>query len=154
MRSRLVVLALSMIAALVMLLFAAHSADAAYSPIPPPAKHHVHHCKHGRGGTNQQKSWCQLTRGKYRSWGWGNHTQFPCLKKLWTQESGWNTFADNPYSGAYGIPQALPGSKMASAGADWQDDPWTQMRWGYGYIKSVYSTPCGAWNHEVNYGWY
>jgi hypothetical protein len=80
-------------------------------------------------------------------------SQFSCLDSLWTQESGWQYNAQNA-SGAYGIPQALPGSKMASAGADWQTNPATQISWGLGYIKSVYGTPCGAWNHEVAYGWY
>jgi hypothetical protein len=80
-------------------------------------------------------------------------SQFGCLDDLWTQESGWNVYAANA-SGAYGIPQALPGSKMASAGPDWQSNPTTQIKWGLGYIKSIYGTPCGAWNHEVAYGWY
>ena len=70
--------------------------------------------------------------------------QFSCLNNIWTRESGWNYQAENA-SGAYGIPQALPGSKMASAGADWQTDPTTQIRWGLGYIKSTYGTPCDAW---------
>ncbi len=80
-------------------------------------------------------------------------SQYGCLDDLWTQESGWRYNAENA-SGAYGIPQALPGSKMASAGADWQTDPTTQIKWGLGYIKSLYGTPCGAWSHEEAYGWY
>ncbi|MGO8960094.1 MAG: lytic transglycosylase domain-containing protein [Streptosporangiaceae bacterium] len=80
-------------------------------------------------------------------------SQYGCLDDLWTEESGWRYNAENA-SGAYGIPQALPGSKMASAGPDWQTDPTTQIKWGLGYIKSIYGTPCGAWNHEVAYGWY
>jgi hypothetical protein len=80
-------------------------------------------------------------------------SQFGCLDDLWNQESGWRYNAENA-SGAYGIPQALPGSKMASAGADWETDPTTQIRWGLGYIKDVYGTPCGAWGHEESYGWY
>ncbi len=80
-------------------------------------------------------------------------SQFGCLDSLWNQESGWQYNAQNA-SGAYGIPQALPGSKMASSGADWQTNPATQINWGLGYIKSVYGTPCGAWDHEVAYGWY
>jgi hypothetical protein len=79
--------------------------------------------------------------------------QFGCLDDLWNQESGWRYNAENA-SGAYGIPQALPGSKMASAGPDWQTDPTTQIKWGLGYIKSDYGTPCGAWSHEEAYGWY
>jgi hypothetical protein len=80
-------------------------------------------------------------------------SQFGCLDDLWNQESGWRYNAENA-SGAYGIPQALPGSKMASAGADWQTNPRTQIKWGLGYIKSLYGTPCGAWAHEQSYGWY
>lgn len=80
--------------------------------------------------------------------------QYECLLTLWTKESGWSSSATNPSSGAYGIPQALPGSKMASAGADWRTNPATQIRWGLGYIKGRYGTPCGAladWNRK---GWY
>jgi hypothetical protein len=80
--------------------------------------------------------------------------QFPCLDKLWKKESGWNYKALNSGSGAYGIPQALPGSKMASAGADWKTNPATQIEWGLGYIKGRYDTPCGAWSHSQNVGWY
>jgi hypothetical protein len=75
-------------------------------------------------------------------------------RALWNVESGWNVTAANPSSGAYGIPQALPGSKMASAGADWQTNAATQIRWGLGYIKSVYGSPCAAWGHEQVDGWY
>ena len=80
-------------------------------------------------------------------------SQWGCLDDLWERESGWVDTAENA-SGAYGIPQALPGSKMASAGPDWQTNPTTQIKWGLGYIKSVYSTPCGAWSHEEADGWY
>jgi hypothetical protein len=80
--------------------------------------------------------------------------QFGCLNSLYERESGWNVHADNPSSSAYGIPQALPGSKMASAGPNWADDPATQIRWGLGYIKARYGTPCGAWGHSQSNGWY
>ncbi|MEV6526943.1 lytic transglycosylase domain-containing protein [Longispora sp. NPDC051575] len=80
--------------------------------------------------------------------------QMPCLASLWKKESGWNTAAKNSSSGAYGIPQALPGSKMASAGADWQTSAETQIRWGLGYIKGRYGNPCGAWSHSKATGWY
>ena len=80
--------------------------------------------------------------------------QFSCLDALWTKESGWDPYADNPTSSAYGIPQALPGEKMASAGADWATDPATQIRWGLGYIRAVYGTPCGAWAHSQAVNWY
>jgi transglycosylase-like protein with SLT domain len=87
------------------------------------------------------------------SFGWSSG-QLGCLNALWSAESGWNVYATNPSSGAYGIPQALPGAKMASAGPDWQSDPATQIRWGLRYIRSVYGSPCGAWGHETSQGWY
>jgi hypothetical protein len=80
--------------------------------------------------------------------------QMPCLEKLWTKESGWNPNAHNKSSGAHGIPQAVPGDKMASVGADWRTNPETQIRWGLGYIKGRYKTPCAAWNHSQAKGWY
>ena len=80
--------------------------------------------------------------------------QFACLVALWNRESHWNVYAGNPVSGAYGIPQALPGSKMASAGPNWQSDAATQITWGLGYITGRYGTPCGAWGHSQSSGWY
>jgi hypothetical protein len=80
--------------------------------------------------------------------------QMSCLDSLWTRESGWNHLAQNPSSGAYGIPQALPGDKMASHGDDWRTNPVTQIRWGLDYIDDRYGTPCAAWQHSENYGWY
>jgi hypothetical protein len=88
------------------------------------------------------------------SFGFSQSSQWGCLLNIWNRESGWNYQAENPYSGAYGIPQALPGDKMASAGADWQTDPTTQIKWGLGYIQSIYGTPCGAWNFELANGYY
>jgi hypothetical protein len=85
--------------------------------------------------------------------GWSSG-QFSCLQPLWAHESGWNPYAQNPSSGAYGIPQALPGSKMSSAGGDWQSNPATQIRWGLSYIQGNYGSPCGAWAHEETAGWY
>ncbi|MGN8050792.1 lytic transglycosylase domain-containing protein [Curtobacterium sp. 22159] len=84
--------------------------------------------------------------------GWGSD-QYNCLVSLWNKESGWRVNAYNP-SGAYGIPQALPGSKMASVGADWQTNPATQITWGLNYIAGVYGTPCGAWGHSQSFNWY
>jgi len=81
-------------------------------------------------------------------------SQWSCLYSLWERESTWNVYASNPVSGAYGIPQSLPGDKMASVGADWQTDATTQIKWGLGYIKSVYGTPCAAWQNEVDLGYY
>jgi len=86
--------------------------------------------------------------------GWSSDYQFPYLNKLWDRESGWNVYAMNPYSGAYGIPQAVPGSKMSSAGADWPDSARTQIRWGLRYIRGRYNSPRQAWLHEVADGWY
>lgn len=85
--------------------------------------------------------------------GWGDD-QFACLVALWNKESGWRVNAYNASSGAYGIPQALPGNKMGSAGADWETNPATQISWGLGYIGGRYGTPCGAWNHSQSVGWY
>jgi hypothetical protein len=84
--------------------------------------------------------------------GWAP-SEFSCLVSLWNRESGWNTHAANP-SGAYGIPQALPGSKMAAAGGDWQNSYETQITWGLGYISGSYGSPCGAWAHSNAFNWY
>jgi hypothetical protein len=80
--------------------------------------------------------------------------QFSCLDSLYVSESDWNVHADNPSSSAYGIPQALPGSKMASAGPDWEHNAATQIRWGLGYIRDVYGTPCAAWSFKQGNNWY
>jgi hypothetical protein len=80
--------------------------------------------------------------------------EYDCLVSLWNKESGWNVYANNPSSGAYGIPQSLPGSKMATAGGDWQTNPATQITWGLDYIKRAYGTPCSAWAHSVKRNWY
>jgi len=79
---------------------------------------------------------------------------FACLDRLWSAESGWNVHANNPSSSAYGIPQALPGSKMASAGPDWQNNAETQIRWGLGYIEGRYGSACAAWSFKNANGWY
>jgi hypothetical protein len=88
-----------------------------------------------------------------QSRGWGED-QYSCLVSLWSRESGWRVNAMNSSSGAYGIPQALPGSKMASAGGDWETNAGTQIEWGLGYISGRYGTPCGAWGHSEDAGWY
>ena len=84
----------------------------------------------------------------------GGGDEFACLDALWQKESGWNYTADNPTSSAYGIPQALPGKKMASAGADWETNPETQVRWGVSYIDGRYGTACNAWAHSQEKNWY
>jgi hypothetical protein len=82
-------------------------------------------------------------------------SQYACVDAIFTRESGWRVDAENPNSGAYGIPQALPGSKMASAGADWQTNPITQVRWGIElYMIPRYGSPCGAWAFWQAHGWY
>jgi hypothetical protein len=81
-------------------------------------------------------------------------SQFSCVDRIWSQESGWNVHADNPYSSAYGIPQALPGSKMSSAGPDWQNSAETQIKWGLNYIKERYGSACSAWSFKQGHGWY
>lgn len=85
--------------------------------------------------------------------GWTGE-QWYCLYQLWQRESGWNTTSGNSSSGAYGIPQALPGSKMASVGSDWATNPTTQINWGLGYIAGRYSAPCDAWASSQSRGWY
>ncbi len=85
--------------------------------------------------------------------GW-SESEFACLDALWTRESNWRVNASNGSSGAYGIPQALPGSKMASAGPDWQTNPATQIAWGLGYVSGRYGTPCGAWSFFQSHNWY
>jgi hypothetical protein len=94
----------------------------------------------------------QIAMSMLASYGWSS-SQFSCLDPLWQRESGWNVYASNP-DGAYGIPQALPGSKMATAGADWQTDAAAQIRWGLSYIQSRYGSPCAAWAHSEATGWY
>ena len=88
------------------------------------------------------------------SFGFSPTTFFGCLKDIWNRESGWNKYARNPYSGAYGIPQALPGSKMASVAADWRTNPVTQIIWAIRYMKGTYGSPCAAWSFKSAHGWY
>ena len=81
-------------------------------------------------------------------------SQWPALDALWNRESGWDQYADNVSSHAYGIPQSLPATKMAVVGPDWQTNPSTQIRWGLAYIGQRYGSPDAAWAHEVQVGWY
>ena len=85
--------------------------------------------------------------------GW-SESQFSCLEKLWNKESRWRVDADNPTSTAYGIPQALPGNRMAAYGSDWRTNPVTQIKWGLDYIENTYGSPCSAWAHSQAKGWY
>ncbi|WP_026122693.1 aggregation-promoting factor C-terminal-like domain-containing protein [Nocardiopsis halotolerans] len=86
--------------------------------------------------------------------GWPASEFHDCLEPLWEKESNWNPMAENPSSGAYGIPQSLPGDKMASHGGDWRTNPATQIAWGIDYIKGRYGTPCGAWAQSQATGGY
>jgi hypothetical protein len=95
----------------------------------------------------------QIAQAMLGSFGW-SASEFSCLDPLWAHESGWSVSAYNAGSGAFGIPQALPGAKMASAGPDWQTNPATQIRWGLEYIKNTYGSPCAAWSHAQATGWY
>jgi resuscitation-promoting factor RpfB len=104
----------------------------------------------GTGGAHTPKGIARQMLGHFH---WSQR-QFKYLDWLWNRESSWNVYALNPTSSAYGIPQAVPGSKMASAGPNWQSNARTQIRWGLRYIKSRYGSPAAAWDHEVNQGWY
>jgi hypothetical protein len=121
--------------------------QAAPAPAPAPQQPVAAAAPPTPSGSAQQIAMAMLS-----SYGWSS-SQFSCLEPLWQRESGWNVYASSP-SGAYGIPQALPGSKMASAGADWQSDAATQIRWGLSYIKATYGSPCAAWAHSQATGWY
>ena len=99
---------------------------------------------------NQNYARSQLSR-----FGWGLDQMGPLIN-LWNEESGWNQFAKNASSGAYGIPQSLPANKMASSGADWLTNAATQINWGLNYIKGVYGSPAAAWAFERSHtpNWY
>ncbi|MCF6475051.1 lytic transglycosylase domain-containing protein [Nonomuraea sp. MG754425] len=112
------------------------------------------------GGASAAQAQSSQTSGRNKSIakpmvtarGW-DRTQFICLVKLWARESGWNHRAANG-SGAYGIPQALPGHKMSASGGDWRTNPRTQIKWGLSYIKQRYGSPCRAWGHFQSHRWY
>ncbi|MGW4799399.1 aggregation-promoting factor C-terminal-like domain-containing protein [Nonomuraea sp. NPDC004297] len=112
------------------------------------------------GGASAAQAQSSQTSGRNKSIakpmvtarGW-DRTQFICLVKLWARESGWNHRAANG-SGAYGIPQALPGRKMSASGGDWRTNPRTQIKWGLSYIKQRYGSPCRAWGHFQSHHWY
>ena len=87
------------------------------------------------------------------TYGWSEY-DFECLVKLWDKESGWDPNSHNSSSGAHGIPQSLPASKMASEGADYYTNGYTQIRWGLKYIKGRYGSPSAAWAHSQSKGWY
>jgi hypothetical protein len=102
------------------------------------------------GTTDPREIARQMMLNKY---GWDSG-QFTCYDNIIMRESKWDTYADNPHSSAYGIPQALPGSKMAAFGSDWRTNPATQIAWGLDYVHVRYGTPCGAWGFKRSHGWY
>ena len=116
-------------------------------------KHHARkHRARGHRGRLHGSPW-QIAGSLMPAYQWSSW-QFHYLNLLWMRESGWNRFAYNHSSGAYGIPQAVPGGKMAAAGPDWRTSARTQIIWGMGYIRSRYGNPWNAWQHELRYGLY
>src|SRR5262249_19153449 len=93
-----------------------------------------------------------IAQSMLASYGWGD--QYSCLNSLWVSESDWDPHATNSYSGAYGIPQALPAEKMGSAGPDWRNNAATQIKWGLEYIRLSYGSPCSAWSFKQGNNWY
>ena len=106
-----------------------------------------------RAATGSKAEYQAYAKERCVAYGW-SEDDFNCLVKLWNRESGWNPYAHNSRSGAYGIPQALPGSKMASCGSDYLTNYQTQINWGLNYIKSRYGNPSNAWNNSQTKGWY
>jgi hypothetical protein len=102
------------------------------------------------GVTDPKEIARQILKNKY---GYGS-SQFDCFNNIIIRESMWRIDATNPSSGAYGIPQALPGSKMASIASDWRTNPATQIIWAIGYMKDRYGSPCAAWSFKSANGWY
>ncbi len=119
----------------------------------PHARRHLRHRRHhsGPGGPRFHRSPWRIAWSMLPGFRW-THWQFRYLNLLWMRESGWNRYAYNAASGAYGIPQAVPGSKMATAGPDWRSSARTQILWGMSYIKTRYVTPWRAWQHELRAG--
>jgi hypothetical protein len=120
-------------------------------PLHP--RHHRHRASRTSYRTALTGSPQTVARALVLREGW-SEGQWSCLDSLWSRESGWNTYAVNHSSGAYGIPQALPAWKMASVGSDWRSNPITQIRWGISYIGSKYGSPCVALSHSNAYGYY
>jgi hypothetical protein len=122
---------------------------------PPPAIAHA--ATTASGAAMPASGNVTLGQQMASAYGWGSGAEWTCLDELWTRESGWRMVWNYQGSGAYGIPQALPADKMASAGADYMTNPATEIRWGLGYVANTpygTHTPCGAWAHEEADGWY
>jgi len=107
----------------------------------------------GVGGPLPPETAKAAAKSMLPAYGW-NDAQYQCLEIMWTRESNWNYAAENPSSGAYGIPQSLPANKMASVASDWHDNAVTQITWGLGYIKERYGSPCQAWAWWQQNNWY
>ena len=107
----------------------------------------------GERATGSKAEYQAYAKKRCEEYGW-SETDFNCLVLLWNRESNWNPFAQNKSSGAYGIPQSLPASKMSSAGADYLTNYATQIDWGLSYINGRYGSPSEAWRHSQNTGWY
>lgn len=131
------------------LLFVSPPANA--KPEPQPITKEIKKSSRTRIDTTPSRLFAQAFM--FEQYGWGAD-QFACLEPLWNAESGWNHRAHNRSSGAFGIPQSLPGHKMKSAGSDWKTNPETQIKWGLSYIQHRYSDPCGAWKHFQRKRWY
>jgi uncharacterized protein YabE (DUF348 family) len=118
-------------------------------PVPPPSPPPITTIITVTPGSAQA-----LASQMLAQWGWSPQQQWSCLQVMWANESGWRVDALNPWSGAYGIPQAFPGSRMAAAGSDWRTNPRTQIAWGLNYIQGRYGTPCVAWSFWQAHHWY
>jgi len=112
------------------------------------SRSHVHTFRAPQTGSNRR-----IGKRLAEAHGWTG-VQWDCLNNLWQKESGWSTRSSNSSGTAWGIPQALPGSKMKSAGSDWRTNPATQITWGIGYIEHRYRLPCFAWQHWQSHNWY
>jgi hypothetical protein len=123
------------------------------APAPAPARSSSSSSSSAPSGSYSGADPRSIGRSMAAARGWGAD-QFSCLDRLWTKESNWNPYAQNPSSGAYGIPQALPGSKMGTVAGDWRTNPSTQIAWGLNYIAGRYGTPCSAWSHSQAVNWY
>lgn len=138
-----------------LIIFAIEPLEVNGGPLPDelledPEESHKKYVVYGYGTVDAYQFYAYA---QFANYGWGEY-DFTCLVKLWNRESRWNPEAHNKSSGAHGIPQALPASKMATHGDDYWDNPYTQIRWGLDYISRRYSSPAKAWAHSESHGWY
>jgi hypothetical protein len=127
--------------------------DLPHREFRPQTRRREHHKRASRASFRLSMSPQEIARAMLLRQG-GSEAGWNCLDELWGRESGWEPTVSNSSSGAYGIPQALPAAKMASAGADWRTNPVTQIKWGLSYIGEKYGTPCVALSHSNSYGYY